>query len=46
MTPPRSGRRGRSPSAAIATGTIALLSTAAFGNSCRRHLNSWLLFTS
>src|SRR5204863_6967073 len=22
------------------------LSTTAFGNSCRRHLNSWLLFTS
>ena len=27
------GRRGRSPSAAISTGTIAPLSTAAFGNS-------------
>src|SRR5207237_5924479 len=46
MTPPRSGRRGRSPSAAISTGTIAPLATAAFGNSCRRHRNSWLLFTS
>jgi hypothetical protein len=32
--------------AAISTGTIALLSTAASGNSCRRHWNSWLLFTS
>jgi hypothetical protein len=30
----------------ISTGTIVPLSTTAFGNSCRRHLNSWLLFTS
>src|SRR5215467_8717564 len=30
----------------ISTGTIAPLSTAAFGNSCRHHRNSWLLFTS
>ena len=29
-----------------ATGTMAPLSTTAFGNSCRRHRNSWLLFTS
>jgi hypothetical protein len=36
----------RLPSGAIATGTIAPLSTTAFGNSSRRHLNSWLLFTS
>jgi hypothetical protein len=33
-------------SGAISTGTIAPLSTAAFGNNCRRHLNRWLLFTS
>src|SRR6516165_5981588 len=46
MTPSRSVRRGRSPSAAISTGTMAPLSTADFGNSCRRHRNSWLLFTS
>src|SRR3984893_16355651 len=46
MTPSRSPRRGRPPSGAISTGTIAPLSTTAFGNSCRRHLNSWLLFTS
>src|SRR5215472_993096 len=46
MTPARSARRGRSPSGPISTGTIVPLSTTAFGNSCRRHLNSWLLFTS
>ena len=39
------GRDGRPSLGAISTGTIAL-STAAFGNSCRRHRNSWLLFTS
>src|SRR5262249_25652158 len=46
MTPSRSARRGRSPSGAISTGTITLLSIAVFGNNCRRHRNSWLLFTS
>ena len=46
MTPSRSVRRGRPSSAAISTGIMAPLSTTAFGNSCRRHLNSWLLFTS
>src|ERR1700730_17831330 len=46
IIPSRSVRRGRSPSGAISTRTIAPLSTAAFGNSCRRHRNSWLLFTS
>jgi hypothetical protein len=47
MTPSRSVRRDRPPSSgAISTGTIAPLSTTAFGNSCRRYLNSWLLFTS
>src|SRR5207237_6551720 len=46
MTPSRSGRRGRPSSGAISTGIMAPLSTTAFGNSCRRHLNSWLLFTS
>ena len=38
-------RRNRLPSGAIATGTIAPLSTTAFGNSCRCHVNSRLLFT-
>ena len=46
MTPSRSARRGRPSSGAISIGTIAPLSTTAFGNSSRRHLNSWLLFTS
>jgi hypothetical protein len=45
MTPSRSVRRG-APSGVVSTGTIALFSTPAFGKSCRRHLNSWLLFTS
>src|SRR5215471_17244207 len=45
ITPSRS-LRGRSPSGAISTGTMVPLSTTAFGNSCRRHLNRWLLFTS
>jgi hypothetical protein len=31
---------------AISTGTVTPLSTNTSGNSCRRHLNSWLLFTS
>ena len=46
IIPSRSVRCGRSLSGAISTGTIAPLSTAAFGNSCRRHRNSWLLFKS
>ena len=46
MTLSRPVRRGRPSSGAISTGTIAPLSTTAFGNSCRRHRNSWLLFTS
>src|SRR5262249_62254718 len=36
ISPSRSGRDGRPPSGAISTGTMAPLSTAAFGNSCRR----------
>jgi len=50
MTPLRSTRRRcRGRSATISTGTIVLASTTtgtAFGNSSRRHLNSWLVFTS
>jgi hypothetical protein len=46
IMPSRSVRRGRPSSGAISTGIMAPLSTTAFGNSCRRHLNSWLLFTS
>jgi hypothetical protein len=38
ITPSRSVRRGRSPSGAIATGTMAPLATPAFGNRCRHHL--------
>src|SRR5438105_11390071 len=41
--PSRSVRRDRPSSGTTATGTIAPLATAAFGNSCRRHRNSWLL---
>jgi hypothetical protein len=45
----RSARRRRGRSGTISTGTIVLASTTAgtaFGNSSRRHLNSWLVFTS
>jgi hypothetical protein len=40
IRPPRRPPSGRPPSGAISTGIIAPLSTIAFGNSCRRHLNS------